>query len=193
MSHMADGRRLWSAKADPTILGDGLLVIFMPDDWPPQMSEDARETYADWAEILEAFVRRSGTVKDRRHIDFRRADEFFQSPGLPVNEYTLLFVRKDGLALYANEPIFDGALYDYAEAFLGGMENDFYWQGILHAGETDAGMPRALKLVKLKANSQLKPVEVAPAEIPPAVPVPDDPNVKPTALPGPPVLYTPLP
>ena len=68
---------------------------------------------------------------------------------------------------YANQPIFDGDVYDYAEAFLGRMEADFFWAGILHAGETEAGMPRSLKLVQLR-QADLKPPPPPPAPVVPA-------------------------
>jgi hypothetical protein len=177
-SFLSDGRRIWPAKASPSIMGDRLLVVFMPDDWPPRLSQDDQELYAEWARLLESFVKNNSSLREVRKIDFRRADEFFYGQGLPVNEYSLLFVRGDGMALYASQPIFDGNVYDYAEAFLGRMEADFFWAGILHAGETEAGMPRALKLV------QLREADLMPPPAPDGL-VPAQPPVAPPPAPGP--------
>ena len=147
--HLPDGRRLWSAKVAPGLAGGSLLVIFMPDEWPAQMPVEEQDSYAAWAAMVEEFVRGSTVVKEVRRADFRSADEVFYGRGLPVNEYTLLFIRSDGLALYAHDPIFDGAVYDYAEAFLAGKENEQSWTSRLHSGESEANMPRALKVARL--------------------------------------------
>jgi hypothetical protein len=146
---LADGRRLWSARIAPSLAGGNLLVIFMPDEWPARMSSEEQENYAAWASMVEDFVGGSSVVREVRRADFRNADEVFYGRGLPVNEYTLLFIRGDGLALYAHDPILDGAVYDYAEAFLAGKESDLSWTTRLHSGESEANMPRALKVARL--------------------------------------------
>jgi hypothetical protein len=151
-SRLPDGRRLWSAKASPAILGENVVAIFMPDEWPARLSESEQETYAEWAKTLETFVTRSPAVKEVRRVDFRAADEFFYGHGLPINEFTLLFIRGDNMALYAPEPIFDGAIYDYVEAFFEGRESEYITRGVLHAGQTESNMPRSLKLVRIKAT-----------------------------------------
>lgn len=168
---MPDGRRLWTAKAAPSLMGERALVIFMPDDWPARLSDGEQETYAGWADILERFVHGSKVVRQIHRVDFRHADEYFYGHGLPVNEFTLLFIRGDGIALYAHEPIFDGAVYDYAEAFLVGKEDEFTWASVLHAGETTSNMPRNLKLVRLRPCPPVRAaVPVAEPEPPPAAP-----------------------
>jgi hypothetical protein len=170
-SRLPDGRRLWTAKAAPSLMGERALVIFMPDDWPARLSEVEQETYAGWADILEAFVHGSKVVRQIRRVDFRHADDYFYGHGLPVNEFTLLFIRGDGLALYAHEPIFDGAVYDYAEAFLLGREGESDWASVLHAGEAASTMPRNLKLVRLRPSPPVRAaVPVAEPEPPPASP-----------------------
>lgn len=156
------------------------MVIFMPDDWPARLSESEQDTYAAWAGILENFVHGSTVVRQIHRVDFRNADDSFYGHGLPVNEFTLLFIRGDGMALYAHEPIFDGAVYDYAEAFLLGKEAEFTWATVLHAGESAANMPRNLKLVQLRPAP---PIRMAV----PVVEPPSDPGVSPApqALIGP--------
>jgi hypothetical protein len=155
-SRLPDGRRLWTAKAAPSLISERTLVIFMPDDWPARLSESEQETYVGWAEILERFVHKSKVVRQIRRVDFRHADEYFFGHGLPVHEFTLLFIRGDGMALYSHEPIFDGAVYDYAEAFLLGKEEEFTWATVLHAGESAANMPRNLKLVRLRPSPAVR-------------------------------------
>ena len=174
--HLADGRRLWSAKVAPSLAGGNMLVVFMPDEWPARMPVEDQDSYASWASLLEEFVKGSTVLKEVRRADFRTADDVFYGRGLPVNEYTLLFVRGDGLALYAHEPIFDGAVYDYAEAFLAGKENEQSWSSRLHSGESEANMPRSLKVARL---SPMQAVAVAPPAtpypgpvIPPPAPIP---------------------
>lgn len=188
-SVLPDGRRLWSARAATSLMGEKSLVIFMPDDWPARLTDVDQETYADWAEILEKFVHGSSVVRQIHRVDFRKADEVFYGHGLPVNEYTLLFIRGDGLALYAHEPIFDGAVYDYAEAFLQGKESDFAWASVLHAGETEANMPRNLKLVRLRPAPPVRqaiPVsEPAPAAPSPAPGTPAQTGTPPAPPPAP--------
>ena len=176
---MPDGRRLWAAKAAPSLMGERALVIFMPDDWPARLSEADQETYAGWADILERFVHGSKVVRQIHRVDFRHADEYFYGHGLPVNEFTLLFIRGDGMALYAHEPIFDGAVYDYAEAFLLGKEDEFTWASVLHAGEATSNMPRNLKLVRLRPSPPVRaavpvaePAASAEPPPPPLAPMP---------------------
>jgi hypothetical protein len=174
-SRLPDGRRLWTARAAPSLMGERAMVIFMPDDWPARLSEAEQETYAGWADILEKFVHGSKVVRQIRRVDFRHADEYFYGHGLPVNEFTLLFIRGDGMALYAHEPIFDGAVYDYAEAFLLGKEDEFTWASVLHSGESASNMPRNLKLVRLRPAPPVRaavPVAEPPTEIPPEPPAP---------------------
>ncbi len=170
-SRLPDGRRLWSAKASPAILGENVVAIFMPDDWPARLPESEQEIYAQWAKTLEDFIKRSQAVKEVRRVDFRSADEVFYGHGLPINEFALLFIRGDNMALYAPEPIFDGAIYDYIEAFLEGKEGDYITSGVLHAGEFEATMPRTLKLVRIKA--------ALVAKSPPKLPDPGSPPVLP--------------
>lgn len=164
------------------------MVIFMPDDWPARLPEGEQVTYAAWADILERFVHGSKVLRQIHRVDFRHADEYFYGHGLPVNEFTLLFIRGDAMALYAHEPIFDGAVYDYAEAFLLGKEDEFTWASVLHAGETSANMPRNLKLVRLRPTPPVRAaVPVAePATEPgpvPRTPPPTLPAVLPPAAP----------
>lgn len=159
------------------------MVIFMPDDWPARLSESDQETYASWAEILERFVHESTVVRQIHRVDFRHADDYFFGHGLPVNEFTLVFIRSDGMSLYAHEPIFDGAVYDYAEAFLLGKEDQYTWASVLHAGESSANMPRNLKLVQLRPAPPVRAavavaepnvetaLETAPTPPPPSPPV----------------------
>ena len=185
-SRLPDGRRLWSAKASPAILGENVVAIFMPDEWPARLSESEQEIYAEWAKTLETFVRRSPAVKEVRRVDFRAADEFFYGHGLPINEFTLLFIRGDNMALYAPEPIFDGAIYDYVEAFFENREGDYFTSGVLHAGETESNMPRSLKLVRIKAalvrKSPAPPPEPVEAETPsPGQDLPQGPSTSPAS------------
>lgn len=170
-SRLPDGRRLWTARAATSLMGEKALVIFMPDDWPARLTDMEQETYADWSEVLEKFVHSSTVVRQIHRVDFRKADEYFYGHGLPVNEYTLLFIRGDGLALYSHEPIFDGAVYDYAEAFLLGKESDFAWASVLHAGETEANMPRNLKLVRLRPAPLVRQAVPVAEPAPPVPPV----------------------
>ena len=189
----ADGRLLWSAKADPRLLGDRILVVFMPDDWPARLSGDEQDTYSAWANMLEEFVSRAENLTEVRKVDFRQADELFTGRGLPVNEYTLLVVRGDGYGLYSSEPVLEGAAFDYAQAFLGSMEKDFYWPGILHAGESPAHMPREWRLVRLRPGHFARPFQV-PAPPPPQPASPAEPSktapvmTQPAGHQGPPVV-----
>lgn len=182
---MPDGRRVWSAKASPAILGENVLVIFMPDDWPPRLSENEQEVYAMWSSMLEEYVKRNRCIKEIRRQDFRSADEVFYGHGLPVNEFTLIFIRGDNMALFAREPVLEGSTYDYADAFFKGKEADFMTTSVLHAGEQEAVMPGGLKLVKIRAAltaNSAPPAEPAPA---PAL-VPEAPAAAPqSSLPAP--------
>jgi len=171
MNRLADGRPFWSARADPRLLGDRLLVVFMPDDWPARLGEDAQATYARWAGRLEQFVARSECLTEVRKVDFRHADEVFSGRGLPVNEFTILAVRGDGYGLYTTDPLVDAFAFDYAEAFLRGMEKDVPWTYPLHMGERALPVPKQWKLVRLRPGHFAKPA--APATPPaPGVPAP---------------------
>jgi hypothetical protein len=165
-ARLPDGRPFWTAKADTRLLGDRQLVVFMPDDRPPELSEEEQETYAGWARLLETFVARSPSLLEIVKVDFRRADEVFWGRGLPVNEFSLLLVRGDGYALFAGAPVFDPAAYDYAEAFLQGMEKNFHWPEILHMGEWETGMPPDWRLVRLRPGyfARMAPVATETGE-----------------------------
>lgn len=193
-NRLADGRPFWSAKADPRLLGDRLVVVFMPDDWPARLTEDAQATYARWAGRLEQFVARSECLTEVRKVDFRHADEVFSGRGLPVNEFTILAVRGDGYGLYTTDPLMDAFGFDYAEAFLRGMEKDVLWPNTLHMGERALPVPRQWKLVRLRPGHFARPgapaTPSAPgtpapaAEPPPRVPV----TTQPAGEGGPPVV-----
>lgn len=144
------GQRLREARLDARVNGDRVLVVFMPDDWPATLDEEEQADYAGWAGLLEGYVEASDGIREVKKLDFRRADEVFSGRGLPVNEYTLLFLRGDGMALFANRPIFDPAVYAFADAFLVGREEELDWPEVLHAGETERGFPAEFKLVRIR-------------------------------------------
>lgn len=138
------------ADVDPRLTGAGVVTVFMPDDWPAQLSEEDLAVYVGWAGLLEEFVSRSGNLREVRKADFRRAYEVFRADGLPVNEYSLLISRNESEALFSNVPIFDGAVYDFADAWMGGIEEGFYWPEILRMGQFERGRPREFKLVRMR-------------------------------------------
>ena len=58
-----------------------------------------RKTMAIGPASSKPSSREMPSLREVRKVDFRRADEVFYGQGLPVNEYSLLFVRGDGMAL----------------------------------------------------------------------------------------------
>ncbi len=179
-----------AAEVDPRLTGAGVVTVFMPDDWPPQLSEEDLAVYAGWAGLLEEFVSRSSNLREIRKADFRRADEVFRADGLPVNEYSLLISRNESEALFSNVPIFDGAVYDFADAWMGGIEDGFFWPEILRMGQFERGIPREFKQVRMRVG---RPVLVVADDFPAdmrARPVGGD---SPGVLPGSPAPRPPVP
>lgn len=179
-----------SADVDPRLTGVGVVTVFMPDDWPAQLSEEDLVVYVGWAGLLEEFVSRSGNLREIRKADFRRADEVFRADGLPVNEYSLLISRNESEALFSNVPIFDGAVYDFADAWMGGIEREFFWPEILRMGQFERGMPREFKLVRMRVG---RPMPVVADEFPADMRARPVGGESPRVLPGSPAPRPPVP
>jgi len=157
-------------RVDPALIGDNMLVVFMPDGWAAEMYEHDLEYYSLWVDALEDYLRRSEGVRSIRRMDFRRADEVFFGRGLPVNEYTILFVRSDGWALYSDVPIYDPVYYDYADAFLLGREDDVNIPAVMRMGQFESftGPYKTLRLSpwQTRRATQMVRPRVLPEEEP---------------------------